>query len=177
MLGTVRTFQWFGKKIYQGFPALWCRLQQSIEEAAARLKGSEVAREQVERLELKVSMNESEVDKLKREVEPEALQGISSSAELTAFIEEVLACLLQHACLLEPLLCASARNVVLCIVVLCYVFKCMGAARGGMARNCFVIVAAVADGSCDQCALLYDSCVRCNLKGNTGGKSFQRKGS
>ena len=45
---------------------------------------------QVERLELKASMIESDTDKLKGEVEPEALQGISSAAELTAFIGEVL---------------------------------------------------------------------------------------
>lgn len=57
---------------------------------------------QVERLELKASMIQSDTDKLKGEVEPEALQGISSAAELTAFIGEVLLLLLLYRILLQP---------------------------------------------------------------------------
>ena len=69
-----------------------CRLQQRIAEVSGKLKQHEAAREQAERLELKQSMHESEVDKLRAEVDADTLEGMGDAmtlAELTMQMNQV----------------------------------------------------------------------------------------
>lgn len=69
-----------------------CRLQQRIAQVSVKLKQHEAAREQAERFELKHSMHESEVDKLRADVEPGTLEGMGDEmtlAELSALMDQV----------------------------------------------------------------------------------------
>jgi hypothetical protein len=75
---------------------LLCRLQKQIADVSAQLEAGEAAREQLERLELKMSMHESEAQKLEGELDAESLEMMKGDdmtlAQLNEHVAEVCPC-------------------------------------------------------------------------------------